>query len=289
MAENFSEMITTRVDLAQSLEAGFDSYLEDLADGYQRYLAPVVKDEDPALDPGYQIRLLRRSVQRHRLRLETHDARVVKQAQEIAIASAAVNKCRDTVDTKLRAVRSTCRGIYGPASLPLIGVAGLFPRGAARLHRLGLTVKSNLEKPDLGFEPQIELDLGEGVPAPTAQLASQLGDHLQELSDRVESRHRERRMVVGLRLRRQLLIQEFDRGIRGIVRIAQGISRLAGREDLGQRFRPILRRTLRQLDEQASEEGDAPESGDSPAEGVEASQASEAVESGEVTSQEADA
>ncbi len=142
----------------------------------------MAKDEDPALDPAYQIRLLRRSVQRHRLRLETHDARVVKQAQEIAIASAAVNKCRDTVDTKLRAVRSTCRGIYGPASLPLIGVAGLFPRGAARLHRLGLTVKSNLEKPDLGFEPQIELDLGEGVPAPTAQLAGQLGDQLQELS-----------------------------------------------------------------------------------------------------------
>ncbi len=285
MAENFSEMITTRVDLAHSLEAGFDSYLGDLADGYQRYLAPVVKDEEPALDPGYQIRLLRRSVQRHRLRLEKHDARVVKQAQEIAIASAGVNKCRDTVDAKLRAVRSTCRGIYGSASLPLIGVVGIFPRGAARLHRLGLTVKSNLEKPDLGFEPRIELDLGEGVPTPTAQLAAQLGDQLRELSDRVESRHRERRLVVGLRLRRQLLIQEFDRGIRGIVRIAQGISRLAGREDLGSRFRPILRRTLRQLDEQASEEGDAPESGDTSAEGVEAeaSQASDQTASQETS------
>ena len=66
------------------------------------------------------------------------------------------------------------------------------------------------------------------------------------------------------------------------MRIAQGVSRLAGREDLGQRFRPILRRTLRQLDEQASEEWDGRESGDMPAEGVEASRVSEAVESGEV-------
>ena len=194
----------------------------------------MVKDDEQALDPNYHLVLLRRSVGRHRLRLEAHDAKVVKQAQEIAIASVTVNRSRDAVDAKLRAVRSTCRGIYGPASLPLIGIVGLFPRGAARLHRLGLTVQSNLTKPDLGIEPQIELDLGEGIPSPTAQLAVQLGDQLQELADRVEARHRERRTVVGLRLRRQLLIQEFDRGIRGIVRIAQGISRLAGREDLGE-------------------------------------------------------
>ena len=166
MAEHFSEMITTRVDLAQSLEAGFDNYLEDLADGYRRYLAPVVEEQEPDLDPGHHIVLLRRSVRRHRRRLEKHDVKVVKQAQEIAVASAAVNRSRDAVDAKLRAVRSTCRGIFGPASLPMVGVVGLFPRGAARLSRFGLTVKSNLEMPDLGLEPQIELDLGDGVPAP---------------------------------------------------------------------------------------------------------------------------
>ena len=68
MAEQFSEMITTRVDLAQSLEAGFDSYLDDLADGYRRYLAPVVEDQEPELDPGHHIVLLGRSVRRHRRR-----------------------------------------------------------------------------------------------------------------------------------------------------------------------------------------------------------------------------
>ncbi len=78
---------------------------------------------------------------------------------------------------------------------------------------------SNLEKSDLGLEPQIELDLGEGLPMLTAQLAGQL-----ELADRLKARHRERRKVVGLRLSRQFLIQEFKLGIRGIVRIAQGIS-----------------------------------------------------------------
>ncbi len=275
MAEHFSEMITTRVDLAQSLEAGFESYLEDLADGYGRYLAPVVEQEEPELDPGYHLVLLRRSVRRHRQRLEKHDVKVVKQAHEIAIASAAVARSRDAVDSKLRAVRSTCRGIYGPASLPLIGVAGLFPRGAARLHRFGLSVTSNL-KSDLGLEPQIELELGDGVPVPTAQLAGQLGGELEQLADRVKARHRERRKVVGLRLRRQLLIQEFDRGVRGIVRIAQGISRLAGREDLGRRFRPILRRTLRQLEEQAAEEAAGAETADDAEDAeAEASQASE--------------
>ncbi len=128
---------------------------------------------------------------------------------------------------------------------------------------------------------------GDGVPAPTAQLAGQLDGQLQQLADRVKARHRERRKVVGLRLRRQILIQEFDRGIRGIVRIAQGISRLAGRDDLGRRFRPILRRTLRQLEEQAAEEaaGAGAEAGDG-VEGVEAD-ASQAPE--EASSQEATA
>ncbi len=228
--------------------------------------------------------LLRRSVRRHRLRLEEHDAKVVKQAQEIAAASAAVGESRDALDSKLRAVRSTCRGVYGQPSLPQIGVVGLFPRGAARLRRFGLTVKSNLEKPDLRLKPQIEFDLGDGVPAPAAQLAVQLDGKLRQLADRVKTRHRERRKVVGLRLRRQILIQEFDRGIRGIVRIAQGISRLAGREDLGRRFRPILRRTLRQLEEQAAEEDTGTETGDG-VEGVEAdaSQAPEETPSQEAT------
>jgi len=259
MAEKFSEMITTRVDLAQSLEAGFHSYLGELAGGYRRYLAPVVKKDEPELDPGYQLVLLRRSVRRHRLDLEKLDAKVVKQAQEIARASAAIARSRDAVDSKLRAVRSTCRGIYGEEGVTQIRVDGLFPRGAARLRRFGLTVQSNLEQPDLGLEPRIELDLGEDVPAPTAQLASQLGGELTQLGDLVELRHRGRKKVTRLRLHRQRLIAEFDRGIRGIVRIAQGISRLAGREDLGQRFRPILRRTLRKLDEQAPEEGEGVE------------------------------
>ncbi len=107
------------------------------------------------------------------------------------------------------------------------------------------------------------------MPAPTAQLAGHLEGQLQKLTDRVETRHWERRKVIGLRLRRRVLIQEFDRGIRGIVRIAQGISRLAGREDLGRRFRPILRRRLRQLAEQPAEEVAGAETGDG-VEGVEA-------------------
>jgi len=82
MAEKSSEMITLRVDLAQSLEAGFVSFLGDLAGGYGRYLAPVVQEKEAGFDPRYQMVLLRRSVKRHRLLLEKHDAKVMNQAKE---------------------------------------------------------------------------------------------------------------------------------------------------------------------------------------------------------------
>jgi uncharacterized membrane protein len=42
--------------------------------------------------------------------------------------------------------------------------------------------------------------------------------------------------------------------VRAIVRTTQGILRLAGRDDLAERFRPILRRSLRRIKKAEAEE-----------------------------------
>ncbi len=66
------------------------------------------------------------------------------------------------------------------------------------------------------------------------------------------------------------MIREFDFHVRGIVRMAQGMFRLAGRDDLARRIRPILRRVLRKLEDQKAKEAEeAGEAGDG-AEGNEA-------------------
>ncbi len=284
MAQKFSEMIALRVDLAFSVEAGFKSYLDEIAGRYADFLASVVRNAEEGLDAVYHMVLLRRSVKRLRLELEQLDESIVEQTHEDDKVRAEATRRRDAVDAKLRQVRSTCRGIYGPESLKRIGIAGLFPRGSARLHRLGLLVQSNLKQPDLGVEPLLKLSFGEDVPNAPAQLAGQLEPELEQLGTLVQLRHRERTKTVGLRLHRREQLEEFDDGIRGIVRIAQGMSRLAGHDELGKRFRPILSRTLRKLKEQEAEEGAGAENAEAPEGGeAEASQSPQEAASEETS------
>ena len=56
------------------------------------------------------------------------------------------------------------------------------------------------------------------------------------------------------RLRRQSAIEQFDHDVRAIVRTAQGMFRLAGREDLAGRFRPLLKRATRRKQQEETEE-----------------------------------
>ena len=285
MALKFSEMVAVRADLALSLEAGFDNYLEEIAGRYGDYLAPVLEEGETALDARFQMVLLRRSVERHRRRLDDLDEGVIEQTHGDEKVRAEINRRRDSADGKLRLVRSTCRGIYGRKSLGRLGLKGEFPRGASRLHRFGLVVKTSLENPDLGLEPLLDLDVGrEGAASTPAQLAAQLDPELSQLEALLGSRHQERRKSVGIRLQRQQLIQEFDDSIRGIIRMAQGMSRLAGRSDLGKRFRPILQRALRKLKDRKTEEA-AEAKIDAAAEvtGAEVTEATEAAVSEETT------
>ena len=72
------------------------------------------------------------------------------------------------------------------------------------------------------------------------------------------------------------MIREFDFHVRGIVRMAQGMFRLAGRSDLALRIRPILRRVLRKLEDQEAKEAEDAGDAGTGAEGAEDRAAPEA-------------
>ncbi len=89
------------------------------------------------------------------------------------------------------------------------------------------------------------------------QLAAQLEPELSELGALLTGRHQEKTKAADVRLRRQRVIREFDREIRAIVRMAQGLFRLAGRDDLAERFRPVLRRIVRRIKKAEAQESAA--------------------------------
>ena len=257
MAPKFSEMTALRVDVARSLEAGFDKYLEEIAVGYGTFVTPLLEEGEDAPDVRFQLELLKRGVVRSRRRLEDLDDGVVEQSHEDAKVRAELDLRLDAVDDKLRLVRHTCRGLYGADGVVRTGLKGEPPRGASRLYEHGKTVKASLENPELGLEPRLELELGEGVEPPQVQLAKQLEPELSELGELVGDRHEEDRKSADVRSRRRQVIREFDHDVRAIARTTQGLLRLAGRDDLAERFRPILRRIVRRLKKaQAEEDGD---------------------------------
>ena len=166
--------------------------------------------------------------------------------------------------------------MFGPKSLERVGLRDQPERGSVNLHQQGLTVKASLEKPDLGLLPELEINTGEGVEPPSVQLAAQLEPELSELGQLIAGRHQENRRAADVRSRRRQVIEEFDRDVRAIVRTAQGMFRLAGRDDLAARFRPILRRVLRRLNKAQEEEAQA-EAADQAAETAAAETAGEAA------------
>ena len=88
MAIQTTQMITVRNDLALALEAGFDSYLDDVAEGYQKFFAPVLEEGETPPDTRFQLILLRRSVAWHRERLDDLDENVVEHSgAEVAVSS----------------------------------------------------------------------------------------------------------------------------------------------------------------------------------------------------------
>ncbi len=255
MALKFSEMCAIRFDLALKLEATFENFLEAISHGYGAYLAPMLEEGESLPDIRLLLVLLRRKVEHHRQTIDTIDEGVLDQIHGDEKVRAEINDRTEAVDAKLRLVRSAYRGFYGLDNLGRVALEGDFPRGAVRLHRLALTVKTSLESPDLALEPLLDLDLaGDESMSLATQLGTQLEPELSRLGELLDERHQENTRTLDVRLRRQEVIREFDYNIRGIIRMAQGMFRLAGRNDLGVRIRPVLQRVLRKLEDQEAQE-----------------------------------
>ncbi len=263
MLLKFSEMCAVRTDLALRLEAAFDNYMDEIAQGYGAYLAPAIVDGEPEIDARHQLMLLRRKVQHHRQRIDNLDEGVLEQIHGDEKVRAELDQRAEGVDGKLRRVRSAYRGFYGLDNLGRVGLEGVFPRGVLRLHRHAVMVRTSLESPDLDLEPLLELDLEkkEGERTSVAvQLGAQLDPELTRLGELLDERHQESTRTTDARLQRQEVIRDFDYNVRGIVRMAQGMFRLAGRSDLAKRIRPILQRVLRKLEDQEAAEAAETES-----------------------------
>ncbi len=274
MAIKFSEMCAVRTDLASSIEAAFDNSLEEIAQGYGDYLTPMLEEGETAPDVELQLVLLGRKVRHHRQQVDNLDEELLEEAQGDEQVRTEIDRRTDAVDAKLRQVRSAYRGFYGRDNLGRVGLEGDFPRGAVRLHRLAVTAKGSLTSPEHDAEPLLEVDLTEkeGETSTMAvQLGAQLDPEVTQLGELLDRRHRESSRTLDARLKRRDVIREFDFHIRGIVRMAQGMFRLAGRGDLAARIRPILQRVLRKLDDQkAKEEAEAGADADATPEDAEA-------------------
>ena len=273
MVVKFSEMCAVRTDLAGRVQAAFDNYLEAIARGYADYLRPALADGESELDVRHQLVLLRRKVYHHRRLVDNLDEGVLEQIHGDEKVRAELEARTEAVDGKLRLVRSAYRGFYGLNNLGRVGLEGAFPRGAVRLHRHAVVVKTSLQNPDLRLLPLLELPIAaeEGEDnSVAALLGAQLDPEVSRLGELLDERHDEQTKSTDARLRRQQVIREFDYNVRGIVRMAQGMFRLAGREDLALRIRPILRRVLRKLDDQEAKEkaeAEASDNDESPAGG----------------------
>ncbi len=257
MAIKYSEMCAVRTDLAVSLEAAFDNYLSEISRGYRACLTPMLAEGETVPDVELQLVLLRRKVKHHRQRIDDHDEGVLEQAQGDEKVRAEIDRRTTAVDGKLRLVRSAYRGFYGRDNLGRVGLAGEFPRGTVRLHRQAVAIKTSLMSPDFDVEPLLAVDLSEQEGQPTSmasQLAGLLDPEVIRLGQLLDERHHESGKTLDLRLKRQEVIRDFDYNVRAIVRMTQGMFRLAGRDDLARRIRPVLQRVLRKLDDQEARE-----------------------------------
>ncbi len=117
-----------------------------------------------------------------------------------------------------------------------------------------------MEVHDLGLDPILDPVLT------PARVATRLEPELSELGLIIDTRDVARRETADAVARRQQTIRNFDRNISGIVRIAQGTFRLAGRDDLARRFRSTARRVVRRLAEAQQAEEPAEPAAEPPAE-----------------------
>lgn len=261
MAEQLTQMVLRRVELAKNVGAGIDALLDDAVAGYDEYLAPVVADGEPSVDVRQHLVLLRRKTDSHVETLQGIDVGVLNQTSEKDLVKTELGDLTGKVIVKLRRVTDVTSGVYGKEILPAIGLNGPTSRVPLRLYERGRRSQTLLRGPDLNLRPKAGFVLGAegeaGAFSPLA-LADELEPELTDLGLLVDTRFAGDRGQTAARLRRQRVMEEFDLGMRGIVRIVQGTLLAAGRKDLASQFSTRLRSFARQQGE--SQEGESQQS-----------------------------
>lgn len=254
MAVRLSEMVTQRVDLGKHLKAGIDTHAEELAEGFAKFLAPVVAEGETPPDAHYQVVLIGRRIDHEIHEITQADRGVLGQVHDNDTVSFDIGRLTGGVDVKLRAVRLTFRGLYGLASLKRVGLKGRFPTRPAALYERARVAQTSLRNPEMGLVSVLDFSGDEEAAITPAVLANRLEPELTELGHAIDTRYKDNRENTDARLRRQQAIRDFDNNIAGLVRMTQGLFRLIGRRDLAARFTPALRR-FRRLQQQSEGEG----------------------------------
>ncbi|HEX9732917.1 MAG TPA: hypothetical protein VGG06_13145 [Thermoanaerobaculia bacterium] len=255
MAVKLSEMVTRRVELGKGLKAGIDTAAAELAEGFGTFLNPVVAEGETPPDVHYHVVLIGRSVDHEVLKIVQADRGVLGQVHDSDTVSFDIGELADGVGLKLRAVKHTFRGLYGLDSLKRVGLKGEFPRRPLALYDRGRLVQTSLRNPDMGLQPVLDFTGEEGMVITPAVLANRLEPELTSLGHFVDTRFTDNREDAAMRLLRQRAIAEFDENVKALVRIVQGMFRLAGRPDLAARFRSTLRRLRRRLEQEPVDPG----------------------------------
>lgn len=237
------ELVTKRIRVARDLEATFDTYTEHAVIGYDAFLVPALEEGESLPDCRRHLMLLKRRVVQNREELETTNGSILGGLNEKGQLNLDLNATIDLVLGAMRDVRHSCHGLFGPEFVELTGLKGFFPRTGDRLYSKGRIVQSSLRNPDLALKPKI-VSAVEGEQAKSLQapdLANHLEPHLTNLGTMVSTRIHGNRGAQDLITLRTQAAENFDLNIRGIVRIASGILRVAGHRDAAKRFRATLR------------------------------------------------
>lgn len=260
MTLKISEQISQRRDLGNDISAGIDAAIEDVSSGFGEYLSPVVAEGEEQIDTRHQLVLIRRRVDGHVNDLDALDAGVVEKVHDTDKARLDVDGLSDFVVSTMRSVRHTVRGAFGPDGVARTGLRGRFPSRPLRVYERGRLVQTSLRNPDLGLKPALKVVAKgegqveeEGPGLKPSDLAAEFEPALTQLGDTLKARYADKREDIDARYLRQNGIKTFDRHIRGIVRILQGIFVLAGRDDLARRFTTRLPRFIRRLNEAEDE------------------------------------
>ena len=252
MTLKISEQVSQRKDLGNDLSAGIGAVLDDVASGYGNYFAPVLAEGEQSFDARQQLVLIQRRIDGHVQDLDELDVGVVEKVHDTDKVRFEIDDLAKTVVSKTRSVRHTIRGGFGNDGVARAGLKGNYSTRPLRVYERGRLVQASLQNPDLGLKPVLNVVAGgdgrveeEAKVLVPADLAAELEPELTQLGERLKVRYSEKIEDLDARYLRQTGIEEFDRNIRAIVRIVQGIFVLAGREDLADRFTARLPRFIR--------------------------------------------